>query len=95
MISALPLVEFYDNSDFILLTGTIFVLLLLPLIGLITMKLWIHRNDIKTMIIYCSTLKCKHSRTNDEIPLNDSETQLLKEVIVDDDMRRNAIIVDV
>ena len=47
------------------------------------------------MIVYCSTINCKHLRTNDEIPLTDCETPMLKEVIVDDNMRRNATIVDV
>ena len=46
------------------------------------------------MIVYCSTLKCKQSRNSNEIPLNDCETQLIKEIIVDDNMRRNAIIVN-
>ena len=95
LVSFLPLVEFFDSSNLNLLTGTIYVIILLPLIGLITMKLWIHRNSIRMMIVYFSTLKCKLSRSNNEIPLNDCETQLLKEVIVDDNMRRNAIIVDV
>ena len=95
LISFLPLVEFFDSFDSNLLTGTIYVLILLPLMGLITMKLWIHRNNIRLIIVYCSTLKCKHSRNNDEIPLNDCETQMLKELIVDDNMRRNAIIVSV
>ena len=95
LISFLPLVEFFDSFDSNLLTGTIYVLLLLPLMGLITMKLWIHKSNIRMMIVYCNTLKCKHSRNTDEIPLNDCETQMLKEVIVDDNMRRNAIIVDV
>ena len=72
-----------------------YVLVLLPLVSLITMKILMHRENIKNMIIYCSMLKCKHSRNNDEVPLNDCETQLLKEVIVDDNMRRNATIVDV
>ena len=95
LISFLPLVEFFDSFDSNLITGTIYVLLLLPLMGLTIMKLWIHRNNIRMMIVYCNTLKCKHSRNNDEIPLNDCEIQMLKEVIVDDNMRRNAIIVDV
>ena len=95
LVSFLPLVEFFDDFDANVLTATIYVLILLPLIGLIIMKLWMHRNNIKLMIAYCSTMKCKHLRNNDEIPLHDCETQLLKEVIVDDNMRRNAIVVDV
>ena len=101
LVSFLPLVEFFaiDNYNSNLIIGTMYVLVLLPLISLITMKVLIHRENIKNMIVYCSTLKCKNSRNNDhdEIPLHDydCETQLLKEIIVDDDMRKNAIIVDV
>ena len=94
-VSFLPLIELFDNFDLNLATGTIYISVLSPVMCLITMKLWIHKNNISTMIVYCSALKCKHSRSNDEIPLNDCETQLLKEVIVDDNMRRNATVVDV
>ena len=99
LVSVLPLVELSDNFDSNLFTGTIYAVTLSPLISLITMKLWMHRNNIRMMIVYCSNLKCitkcTHSGNNCEIPLNDCETQLLKEVIVDDNMRRNATVVDV
>ena len=94
-VSFLPLIELFDSYNLNLVTGTIFVLVLSPLMGLMTLKIWIYRNNIRAMIVYFSTIKCKHSIINDEMPLNDCETQLLKEVIVDDNMRRNAIIVDV
>ena len=92
LVSVLPLAEYFDNDDLSLLTGTIYILVLSPLIGLITMTIWIHRNNVKMMIVCCSSFKCNHSRITDEIPLNDCEVQLLKEVIVDDDMRRNATV---
>ena len=95
LVSFLPLVEFFDSFDSNLVTGTMYVLVLLPLVSLITIKVLIHRENIKNLIVYCSTLKCKNSSNNDELPLNDCETQLLKELIVDDNMRRNALIVDV
>ena len=96
-VSFLPLVEFFatDNFNSSLVTGTMYVLVLLPLVSLITMKVLIHRENIKNMIVYCNTLKCKYSSDTDQIPLHDCETQLLKEIIVDDSMRRNATIVDV
>ena len=102
LVAFLPLVEFFDSFDTNLVTGTVYVLVLLPLVSLITIKLLIHR---RKLIIYCSNLKCKRSRNDDEIPLNapeaqsrdDSETQQPGEtvVIIDDNMRRNATIVDV
>ena len=97
LISNLPLIEFFDSFDTKLVIVTIYVLVLLPLMGLIAVKIWIHRNNTRVMIVYCSALiKCKRSRNNDLIPLCDCETQLLKDVIiVDDSRRRNATIVDV
>ena len=78
----------------------IYIIILLPLVSLIVMKLLIHRGNIKNIISYCNIMiqKCiKHSKNDDEIPLNDRETPLLKEfgITVDDNMRRNAIIVEV
>ena len=97
LVSVLSLVEFFDSFDSNLVVGTVYALVLLPLVGMIIMKLLIQRMKIRKMIVYCSTLKCRRSRNNDEIPLNDCQEQLLKEVgvVVDDNMRRNAIIVDV
>ena len=97
LVSFLPLVEFFNSFDSNVVTGTAYVLVLLPLVGLITMKLLIHRSDIRKLLIYCSRFRCKQSRNNDEIPLNDYQEVLLREVgvIVDENMRRNAIIVDV
>ena len=105
LVSALPLVEFFDSLDYTLISVTVYVLALLPLASLIIMKLLIHRRKIKNkLIIYCSNLKCKHSRNDDEIPLNVSEAQSGDDpetqpeetvVIIDDDMRRNATVVDV
>ena len=94
-VSFLPLVELFDSFSLNLISGTIYALVLLPLIGLITMKTWIHRYSIRTATVYCSISKCKHSRNDDEIQLNDRKTELLKEVIVDDNMRKNATIVDI
>ena len=42
-VSFLPLVELFDSFNLNLISGTIYALALLPLIGLITMKAWIHR----------------------------------------------------
>ena len=97
LVSFLPLVEFFASYNFNsnLVTGAMYVLVLLPLVSLFTMKVLMHRENIRNMIVYCSTLKCKNSRDTDQIPLNDCKTQLLKEIIVDDSMRRNATIVDV
>ena len=94
LVSFLPLVEFFDSLDPNLVLGTVYVSVLLPLVGLITVKLVVHRRNIINMIDYC---KQKCSRNIDEVALNDCQAQLLREfnIIVDDNMRRNAIIADV
>ena len=105
LVSVLSLVEFFDSFDSNLVTGTVYALVLLPLVALITLKLLIHRRKIRKVIVYCGNLKCKHSRNDDEIPLNappeaqsrdDSETQPGETVIIiDDNMRKNATVVNV
>ena len=99
LILFLPLVEFFDSFKSNLVIGTAFILVLLPLLGLITMKLLIHRKNIRMMIDRCHSFKwiCKCPRKDDEISLNDFQEPLIKEVsiIVDDNMRQNATIVDV
>ena len=98
LVSFLPIVEFFDSFNSNMLTGMIFVLVFIPIVSLTTMKLLIHREKIKRVIVYCSSLKCKHSRNTDEnVPLNDCQIQLLKEVgvTVDDNVGKNALIVEV
>ena len=102
LVSVLPLVEFLDSFDLKLAIITVYVLILIPLAGLITMKLVIHRKNIKEVTVYCRTLKCKCSRNDDNIQFNNgSEMQSNNDsdgqfnITVDDNMRRNALIVDV
>ena len=71
LVSFLPLVEHFDNFDLNLVMGIIYFLVLSQLIGLIKINLWIHRNNIRMMIAYCSSLKCKQSRNYEEMSLND------------------------
>ena len=94
LVSFLPLVEFFDSLDPNLVIGTAYVSVLLPMVGLITMMLVIHRSNIRNMIGY---YKSKHSRKTDEMALHDCQVQLLRvvDVIVDDNMRRNATIADI
>ena len=70
LVAVLPLVEFSDSFDLNLVMGTVLVLVLLPLVSLVAMTLWIYRTNIKIVINYFSSLKSKHSRSSDEIPLN-------------------------
>ena len=58
------------------------------------MELLLHKENIKEMIQYCKSFKlCKENVNNNEIQLNEVNHEF--GIIVDENMRRNAIIVDV
>ena len=90
LISFLPLVEFFDSYNTNLVIGTAYVLVLLPLVGLITTKIIIHRKIVKKMKDYFR--RCKQPRNYNEIPLDEDQEHLLTEddVTMDDNMRNNA-----
>ena len=96
IISVLPVIEFVDQYDKIFVIVIIYVLLILPLISFIAIKVWINK-DIIQIVYY----KCKHifiSCYYNEVATDDLQEPVeIREfgVIVDENMRRNAIIVDV
>jgi len=97
LVSVLPLVEFFNSFNPNLVTGAVYVLLLLPFTSLIGIKILIHRRKIKKMIVYCSTFKRRHLNDN-EVPLVTIETQpreISNGVTVDNNMKRMTTIVDV
>ena len=72
LISALPLVNFYNFGENLLVTIT-FILVVLPLLIFITMSLMINNDKIKKLPGYCYT-KCTQLRIRyHEIPLNEPE----------------------
>ena len=96
IISVLPVIEFVDQCDKIFVIVIIYVLLILPLISFIAIKVWINK-DIIQIVYY----KCKHifiSCYYNEVATDDLQEPVeIREfgVIVDENMRRKAIIVDV
>ena len=98
LISALPFVEFIDNSDTTLLMGITFVIVMLPLLIFITMSLMINKEKIRKFPSYCYT-KCSqiHLRKYNQIPLKVEELSDEEEYvsIIDDSRRINATICDV
>ena len=96
IISVLPFIEFVDQYDEIFVTVMIYVLVILPLIIFIAMKVRINKN-----IIQIAFYKCKHifiSYYYNEVAIDGPQEPVeIREfgVIVDENMRRNAIIVDV
>ena len=95
IISGLPVVEFVDNYDETFVLTITYVLVILPLTAFIAMKLWFNKKNIFDGLNSCRVKYFHKYRA----PLtNDDEQQIEADeigIIVDDNMRRNAIIVDV
>ena len=99
LISALPFVEFFDDSDATLLRGVTFIIVMLPLLIFITMSLMINKERIKKLPAYCYT-KCSqiHLRNYNQIPLEEMEGLADEEEyvnVIDDNRRINATVCDV
>ena len=99
LISALPFVEFFDDSDATLLMGIAFILVMLPILIFITMSLMINKEKIKRLPAYCYT-KCSqiHLRNYNQISVEEMETLADEEEyisVIDDNRRINATICDV
>ena len=98
IISVLPVIEFVDKYNKIFIIVIIYLLVIFPLISFIVIKGWINKNIIQ--IAYC---KCKNifisiaSFCNKNASDDTQEPIEMREfdVIVDENMRKNAIIVDV
>ena len=95
LVAVIPFVRHYDNSNSDAVLILAYILVLLPLIIFIAMELSINKEDIKKMIqtIKSFKLRKEKSKSKNEIPLNDVNHEI--GIIVDDSMRRNALIVDV
>ena len=105
IISGLPVAEFVDNYDETFVLTITYVLVILPLTAFIAMKLWFNKKNILNVFKDCRVkclhvlkdcrVKCLHKQRalhtdDDEQPVEANEIG----IIVDDNMRRNAIIVD-
>ena len=95
IISALPVMEFFDNYDENFALIIIYILVTWPLISFIGIKLWINKKNIKKVYEHL-LVKCSHKY---KLILNDDGEEPIEAneigIIVDDNMRRNALVVDV
>ena len=96
IISALPIVEFVDHYDKTLVVVIVYVLVLWPMASFVSIKIWINKKNIQDTI---KSLSKKCSNKYNALHSNDIEepARSVNEagIVVDDNMRRNAIIVDV
>ena len=93
-VTALPLFDDYESP---LVITIAFVLIILPLLKFTAMMLFLHKDDLKKMITHF-TLKDQSPSGNNNNDIHNTEAPAtVKEfhLIVDDNMRRNAIICDV
>ena len=91
LIAVLPLLE--DHSDSAFVIASTFTLIILPLLNFIAMTLFLHKDDLKRVVTHCTTKEESPSSNNDasnnEMPMRGFD------LIIDDSMRRNAIICNV
>ena len=89
-IAVLPLLDDFD-SPFIITMA--FILIILPLLNFIAMTLFLHKDDLKK-IVACFTTKDESPSSNNDVS-NDEAPKKEFHLIIDDSMRKNAIICDV
>ena len=96
IISVLPMVEIVDNYDETFVVVIAYLLVILPLTSFIAVKFWTNKNNIlksfKNLIDISKHIKGNEVATNDtQQPVKMREF----EIVVDDESRRNAIVVNV
>ena len=96
IISVLPIVEIVDSYDKTFVVVIAYLLVILPLTSFIAVKFWTNKNNIlksfKNLIDISKHIKGNEVATNDtQQPVKMREF----EIVVDDESRRNAIVVDV
>ena len=96
IISVLPVIEFADQYDEDFVIVMIYVLVFLPLISFIAIKVWINKNIVQIVSYKCKNIytSCYYNEVATDDPQEPVEIREF-DVIVDENMRRNAIIVDV
>ena len=96
LVAVLPFVRHYDNFGSDVILALAYILVLLPLTIFMVIQLLIHKEKIMEGIQHVKSFKLskdKSNNGNNEIPLNERNREF--GVIVDESMRRNALIVDV
>ena len=90
-VTALPLFDDYESPLVVTLS---FVLIILPLLKFTAMMLFLHKDDLKKMIMqFALKDKLPQNKDNNDVPTAEvSESQF--HFIVDDNRRGNAIICD-
>ena len=89
-IAVLPLL---DNYYLPFVITIVFILIILPLLMFVAMTLFVHKHDFKKIVIHFTT-KDESPSSNNGVS-NDETPKKEFHLIIDDSMRKNAIICDV
>ena len=108
LVSVLPLVEFFDTFNSDLIVGIAFALIVLPSVIFFIMALVTNKEKINKLFKFCyfKCLQLRKRSSYNEVSLNEtgessnatedpSNQNEFATLIIDDSMRRNAIICDV
>ena len=94
LVTVLPLFEYFDTFDSSLVVGLAFVLVILPLVQFIVMKIFTSKQTLK--VITKKTIKQFSSQnfTQQNLHANDAVNNQSNffDLIIDDNMRKNAVI---
>ena len=96
IISVLPVIEVVDQYNETFVIVIIYFLVILPLISFIAIKVWINKNIIQIALCKYKNIfiACYHNKKAADNPQKPVEMKEF-DVIVDENVRKNAIIVDV
>ena len=94
-LSVLSKAEFVDNYDKTLIVIAFYLLTISPLASFIAIKFWINRNKTQNIIKYC-IIKCSPTKytTLPTVEMPDLPPSNEIGITIDDELRRNAYIVD-
>ena len=94
LVTVLPLFEYFDTFDSSLAIGIAFVLVILPLVQFILMKVFTSKQTLKVITKKIIKQFSSPNFTQQNLPVNDAVNNKSNfvDLIIDDNMRKNAVI---
>ena len=94
LVTVLPLFEYFDTSDSSWIIGIAFVLVILPLVQFIVMKVFTSKQTFKVVIKKAIKRFSSQIFTQQNLNVNDAVKSKLNftDLVIDDNMRKNAVI---
>ena len=92
LVAVLPLFEYFDTFDSSLVIGIAFVLVILPLVQFIVMKVFISKQTLKAITKKTIKQFSSPNFTQQNLSVNGAVINNFSDLIIDDNMRKNAVI---